>query len=163
MDIEVKVRSREAALALTKQVHVRIPEIGQVISTSFGEVYGYLGAHRVTPHDPPFIIYLSMPAPGRAFDVEICAPISHPIDPPLGWKLTELPAGTFASTLHVGPYDSIGQVYDDLDAWFRDHGYAKAGPPREVYLSEPSTAPELIRTVVEFPVTPAPSVAPISR
>ena len=37
-------------------------------------------------------------------------------------------------------------------AWPAEHGYAIAGPPREVYLSEPETPPEQIRTIVELPV-----------
>lgn len=166
MDTEVKLRQRAAAIALTHRRKVRLTEIGRVIQTSFGEVYGYLGAHRVTPHDPPFLIYHGAPGPGREpFEIEICAPISRPIDPPMGWRLTELPAGTFASTVHVGPYDTLGQTYDRLDAWLRAQGYAKAGPPREVYLSEPSTPPELTRTVVEYPVdvVKAPAAVPPER
>jgi effector-binding domain-containing protein len=69
----------------------------------------------------------------------------------------------FASTLHVGPYDTLGQAYDGLDAWLADHGYAKAGPPREVYLSEPSTPPAATRTVIEVPVTVTAAVASVSR
>jgi effector-binding domain-containing protein len=52
----------------------------------------------------------------------------------------------------VGPYDTIGSSYAELLAWPGEHGYAMAGPPREVYLSEPETPPEQIRTIVELPV-----------
>ncbi len=163
MDIEVKVRQRESAIALTKRCEVRMPEIGGAISSAFGEVYGYLGAHRVTAADPPFVIYTVTPSPGLPFEIEVCAPVRHAIDPPSGWRLTDLPAGTFASTVHVGSYDNLGQTYARLDAWLREHGYAKAGPPREVYLSEPSTPPELTRTVIEYPVVPTPVAGPIGR
>ena len=164
MDTKVKLRQRGAAIALAKRRKVRLSEIGRVIQAAFGEVYGYLGSHRVTPHEPPFLIYHGTPGPGREpFEIEICAPIGRPIDPPLGWRLVELPAGTFASTVHVGPYDTLGQTYDHLDAWLRSSEYVKAGPPREVYLSEPSTPPELTRTVVEYPVEEAKARAGAAR
>lgn len=152
MDIEVKVRQRESALALTKRCLVRISDIGPAIASAFGEIYGYLGAHRVATSDPPFVIYTSMPGPDSPFEIEVCAPVRGAIDPPAAWRLTELPAGTFASTVHAGSYETLGQTYARFDAWLTDHGYAKAGPPREVYLSEPATPPDLTRTVIEYPV-----------
>ncbi len=156
MDIDVKVRQRESAIALTKRCAVRIPDIGTVISSAFGEVYGYLGGHRVTTSDPPFVIYMTMPSPDQPFEIEVCAPVRGAIDPPTGWRLTELPAGTFASTVHAGSYETLGQTYERFDGWLTEHGYAKAGPPREVYLSEPATPPDLTRTVIEYPVVVAP-------
>jgi hypothetical protein len=36
-------------------------------------------------------------------------------------------------------------------------------PPREVYLSEPGTPPELTGTVIEYPVAPEPSMATVAR
>jgi len=41
----------------------------------------------------------------------------------------ELPAGTFVSLLHVGPYDAISAVYEVLTAWLGTHGLAMAEPP----------------------------------
>jgi effector-binding domain-containing protein len=149
---EVKVGRREAALVVAKRLPVTVPTIGGVISGSFGEVYGHLGSVGGAPLGPPFIIYHGTPASGDSFDIEICAPVARAIEPPPGWALRELPAGLFATLLHVGPYDTIGSSYAELLAWPGEHGYAMAGPPREVYLSEPETPPEQIRTIVELPV-----------
>ena len=152
MGHEVKVQHRETALVLAKRLPVRLSEIGWNLGTAFGEVYGHLEAHGGDPDGPPFVIYHGLPAGDEPFDIEICAPVQHAIEPPSGWKLTELPGGTFASLLHVGPYDSVRKGYDTLLAWLGAHDLAVAGPPREVYLSDPATPPEQIRTVIEFPV-----------
>ena len=162
MQTEVKLRERGRTTVLARRVNVRVSEIGRVISTSFGEVYGYLGAHDIPPAGEPFLIYHGMPGPFDApFEVQICAPVARPVDPPQGWLLEELPAGTFASIVHVGPYDSLGAAYDELEAWIPEHGYAIKGPPREAYLSEPETPPAETRTVVEFPVGLAESPVPV--
>jgi effector-binding domain-containing protein len=159
MEHEVKLGQREAALVLAKRLPVRLSQIGNVMGGAFGEVYGYLGAQGVEGQGPPFVVYHGAPVEDDPFDIEVCAPVTAPIDPPAGWQLEELPAGTFATLLHVGPYDAIGASYEAMFAWVGAHGLAPAGPPREVYLSEPGTPPDQIRTIVELPVTE--SAAPV--
>jgi effector-binding domain-containing protein len=153
MDHDVKLAERPPLLVMSKRVSVRVPEIGGVVGAALGEIYGYLGARAVAPAGPPFVIYHGMPEADRPFDMEMCAPIGRAVDPPAGWQAQELPAGSFASLLHVGPYDSVATAYDALGSWIGSNGMVVAGPPREVYLSQPDTPPDQIRTIVEFPVT----------
>ena len=156
MQTDFRVRTREVAIVLAKSLEVRVSDLPKVIGSSFGDVYAYLGHHRVTTSEAPFIVYHGQPGPENApVPIEICAPISLPMEPPPGWTCTTLPGGLFASVIHVGPYDSLGEAYDDLAAWIGRQGLAVAGAPREVYLSDPSTPPGQTRTVVEFPVVEA--------
>ena len=161
MGEEVRIGRRDAVLIVSKRASARLSEIGPVIGRAFGEAYGYLSARGIETAGPPFVIYHGMPVADDPFDVEICAPVARTTDPPTGWQVRELPAGTFATLVHVGPYDTLGAANDRLAAWIGDHALAIAGPPREAYLSEPDTPPEQIRTTVEFPVlelaTPAPT------
>jgi effector-binding domain-containing protein len=152
MEHEVKVGRREAILVMSRRVPVRLSDIGSVIGTAFGEVYGYLGAHGGEPGGPPFVIYHGMPGRDDPFDVEICAPVARRSDAPPGWQIAELPAGMFATLLHIGPYDTLGAGYTKLTAWLGSHDMTVAGPPREVYLSEPDTPPDRVKTIIEFPV-----------
>ena len=153
MGHDVKLGHRDATLVVSKRVPVRLSEIGGAIGRAFGEVYGYLGAQGIASDGPPFVIYHGAPQGDEPFDIEVCAPVPRAVDPPAGWRTVELPAGAFVTLLHVGPYDSVGAAYETLTEWIGSHELAIAGPPREVYLSEPDTPPDLIRTVVEFPVT----------
>lgn len=152
MGHEAKVQEREPALVLAKRMPVTLPAIGRVLSMAFDEVYRTVEARGGASDGPPFVIYHGMPAGDDPFDIEVCAPIRAAIEPPSGWQLKTLPGGTFASLLHVGPYDSVGEGYEVLSAWISSHDLAFAGPPREVYLSDPDTPSEQIRTVIEFPV-----------
>lgn len=153
MTHEVKVAPRDATLVMSKRVPVRISEIGPVMGAAFGEAYGHLAAHEVPDAGPPFVIYHGVPHGDDPFDIEICAPVGRAIDPKEGWQLSELPAGTFATLVHVGPYDTIGAAYDELGRWLDAHGFVVTGAPREVYLSEPDVPPAEIRTIVEYPVS----------
>ena len=152
MEREVKVGWREATLVMSRRVPVRLSDIGSVIGSALGEVYGYLGVNRVEPMGPPFVIYHGVPDGDEPFEIEICVPVVHAVDAPTGWQVQELPEGRFATMLHVGPYDTIGAAYDTLAAWLGDHGLVVMGPPREVYLSPGDTPPDKVRTIVEFPV-----------
>ena len=64
---------------------------------------------------------------------------------------TEIPAGTYAVGLHVGPYDRLSETYDDvIGRWFPTSGYEPAPDAVvEHYLNDPSTvAPSDLRTEV---------------
>ncbi|MFG2087095.1 MULTISPECIES: MerR family transcriptional regulator [unclassified Spirillospora] len=52
-----------------------------------------------------------------------------------------LPGGSFASAVHVGPYEEIPLTVHGVLAWFGDYGHTPAGPVREVYLNDPATTP----------------------
>jgi effector-binding domain-containing protein len=155
MEREVKVGRREATIVVSKRLPVRLSQIGPVMGGAFGEVYGFLGPRGVEPNGPPFVIYHGAPAGDDPFDIEICAPVVRETEPPAGWRVQALPAGLFATLLHVGPYETIGAAYGTLAAWIGAHGLVMAGPPREVYLSEPATPPDQVRTIIEWPVAEA--------
>ncbi|MEO8272934.1 MAG: GyrI-like domain-containing protein [Chloroflexota bacterium] len=162
MQTDFKVREREPMTVVSKHTPVRMANIGAVIGASFAEVYGALGPTGAASGEP-FVIYHGSPSgDDPPFEIEICAPTVRAVTPPHGWNVTELPAGTFASVLHVGAYDSLSTAYDELGAWIGRQGFAIVGPPREVYLSEPSTPAAETRTVVEFPVVASTAAVPVA-
>lgn len=56
--------------------------------------------------------------------------------------------GPSFQALHVGPYNEIGPVYEQLRETAAAEGLALHGPGHEVYLSDPRrTAPEKLRTI----------------
>lgn len=60
-----------------------------------------------------------------------------------------LPGGTWAGTVHVGPYPQLPLAYTALLEHVREHGHRPAGPVAETYLTDPSTAePEELVTRV---------------
>ena len=126
---------------------------------AFGELYGHLGRHGVPPRGEPFTMYHAFGPDG--IDAEVCLPV--PTVVPATDRITyrELPAVTVVETLHVGPYDELGQAYQALDEWIDDHGFEAAGPVRERYLNEPGPGvpPATYRTIVQIPI--APVVVPV--
>ncbi|HEX4204022.1 MAG TPA: MerR family transcriptional regulator [Ktedonobacteraceae bacterium] len=70
----------------------------------------------------------------------------------------ELPAGTFAATVHHGSYNTIGQAHEAVFTWIEANGYHVVGPDRginlynktPIHLDDPSYVTE-----IQYPVEKA--------
>ena len=66
-----------------------------------------------------------------------------------------LPAGKYAVTLHVGPYEQLPDVWQRfLGDWFPSSGHRAAeSPSYELYLNDPSRTPkDQLRTEIRVPL-----------
>jgi AraC family transcriptional regulator len=63
----------------------------------------------------------------------------------------DIEGGEYVTTVHVGPYDTLGQAYEGLcGRWLPESGRELGDPPCiEFYLNDPrTTPPEQLRTKV---------------
>lgn len=135
--------------------HRSVPhsELGETIRTTFGELYACVEASGANPGGPPFVVYQSDSQRGVRWEIDVCAPISEPLVAPLCAEYMEMPGRSVVSLLHVGPYDTLGDAYAQIEAFIAEHGLQQAGPPREFYYSEPEVPPAETCTLIEWPVT----------
>ncbi len=129
------------------------------IPAAFGRLFGWLSARGLRPGGMPSGVYLTDPAAPGEPRWELRAPLSgeHADAPPdaAGCGVKHVPPQLVASTMYRGPYERVAPVYRQLAAWIDAHGYANAGPPEEVYFSEPGTPPEETVTEIRIPVARA--------
>ena len=86
---------------------------------------------------------------------DACISLNEPVLPEGDIGVQELPGGTFAVTVHKGPYSGLKNVYDWLmGTWLPDNGYEAGGcPTQEVYLNAPDKVPsEDLRTEINLPL-----------
>ena len=84
--------------------------------------------------------------------IHACAAIGPGIEPPRAER-AELPGGSFATLLHVGPYETLGLAYHALHVFAQERGHERRGPVREIYRNDPAgVRPEAIETEVWMPV-----------
>ena len=132
------------------------------ISETFGRLYGWIGAKGYAPSGPPLGLYFN--APGQVADNELLwelrSPIagdvagSEPDEQGIGVKQVE--AAEVAATMHKGPFEEIGTIYEGMARWIAENGYEISGPPEEVYLTDPAeTPPDQSLTELRFPVRKA--------
>jgi effector-binding domain-containing protein len=156
--IETRHQGRQPYVAV--RATVRMAEIGAVMGTLFGRLYGWLGAAGITPAGPPWTRYLSVGA--DEVELEVAAPLTaapFAVSPAADRDLVTgiLPACEVASTIHVGTYDGLTAAYAAVTAWLHEHGALVSGAMWEAYLSDPQTEPDPARwqTLVCYPYSPA--------
>ena len=136
-------------VASTRGIIPSYPEQGGLWNT----LEGYLATHKVQPSGACFTLYH---ADEPEIDAEVCEPVAAVIqaDAPIqSYLLPGVEAA--ASTVHHGPFVTIGEAYAALIKWIEENGYQICGPCREIYLrpshngsqTDPSTLTE-----VQFPV-----------
>ena len=96
----------------------------------------------------PFARYFSF---GPQIAAEVGFPFSGTVTPTERVYLCELPGGQAVMTTHVGPYDTIGEAWERVQAWMKEHDLRSSGAPWEAYLTGPHDPGPPI-TEIFFPV-----------
>ena len=130
-----------------------IDKIGEALSSGWGQIFAALGAAGAPPSGPPFAIYHRYEESGE-IEFEACVPTTADVAASVPINVCDEPSMTVAATLHKGSYEQIGGAYEALQAWIAAQGRQIAGPPREVYLTDPRQVadPAEYLTEVQWPV-----------
>jgi effector-binding domain-containing protein len=104
-----------------------IDSIRRFADTAFPELFGWLGEHEIAPAGPPFIRYYEVDQAGEPLDVEVGVPVERAPDGDARVRGDALPAGSYLTFVHVGPYtsDSMPDLSDarsEILAWAEDNG-----------------------------------------
>ncbi len=150
-DVVIK-KLEPIAVASTRGIIPSYPEQGGL----WNSLGSYLAEHKTQPIGPCFTLYYS---DEPEIDAEVCEPVavvftaSEPVN---SYLLPGVEAA--ASTIHHGPFVTIGDAYAALIKWIEVNGYQVCGPSREIYL-RPShdgsqTDPNTL-TEIQFPIRKA--------
>lgn len=117
--------------------------VAEILGQSLPAVYGHVMASGLAMAGPPYVRYVdNSPA---FFTLEAGIPLVDPPPPPPAdgdIEAGELPGGPAATTIHVGPYDTISAAHEALDRWMAAEGETAGGSPWEVYLTDPAEVPD---------------------
>lgn len=120
------------------------PAIAAAIGVAYGQIQRFMKANGLNEVGPPLTINIEWGDSGTVFEPAIVvdrAPEKEvPADSPV--KVKTGYAGKALKVVHVGPYREMAATYDKLDAFVAAHGYERAGPPWDAYVSDPGETPE---------------------
>jgi effector-binding domain-containing protein len=135
--------------------------ISHFIGRSFDELFGHLRLLGVEPAGPPFVAYHEFGP--HEIDAEVCVPVGGSVEASGRVRTRLLPAMTVARTLHVGPYEQLGEAYRAIGDWAERRHLEGTGPLRERYLNGPGqvASPAEYRTEIELPIDAAAVAAPV--
>ncbi len=150
-DIAVEQVSERTVAALRKATSLKT--IGDDIGAGFGELMQFVGGSGAMPVGAPFIVYWDIIDEETSGDVELCIPVREGLTGAGAIEVKTLPSETVAWTMHHGPYREISPAYHTLTGWISEHGHEMTGPPREIYLNDPTLVSESeLLTRVEWPI-----------
>jgi len=153
MPYEVTVKTVKDQPVLATRKHTTMRTIGDDLRAGFGQLVRALGTSGATTDGAPFVVYHDVIDEQTDGDIEMCLPVTSAVELEGDVYSTTLAGGAVAFTVHHGPYQEITPAYHTITGWVQDHGHQFAGPPREIYLNDPTlVAPEDILTEVQWPI-----------
>jgi len=154
MPYEVEVKEIPTLHVAAVRKHTSMATVGEDISAAFAELWGTIAPKGIMPAGPPFLVMFDVIDEETDGDIELCVPVAEPFEGSDGVEGHDVEAVTAATTVHRGPYDQVGPAYHTLTGWVQEHGHEIAGPPREVYLTDPQETPDPADylTEVVFPI-----------
>jgi effector-binding domain-containing protein len=149
-DIEVKDLEPQPIVAIRQETTAK--GLGAAFRELIPVVWRYLEKHGVQPSGPSFGIFHAYEP--EHVDVQAGFPVAEAVEGEGRIETGELPGGRAAVAWHIGPYDTIGNAHDALDAFIHERG-DHGGSPREVYWTGPGDEPDASkwRTEVVYPLS----------
>jgi effector-binding domain-containing protein len=139
-------------LAVIRHLGVTLADLRDLFDSGYAAIGALIGSGAVVPAGPALAIYHGDPS--QAFDLELGFPLAEPLDSPLDAGGVDvvgaaLPAGPALAATHLGSYDDLGQAWGRLTG---TPGAAPIGISIEVYVTDPMSDPEHLRTDLLLPV-----------
>lgn len=153
MAIEAEVTERAAQPYVGIAGQVAMASLGSV-ADRIPEIFGWLGARGIAPAGPPFFRYNVIDME-RQLEVEAGVPVASAVDGDANVQPGTLPAGRYATLLHVGAPPTLQAATAALLAWAAERDLTwdmsetgegeKWGCRLEIYLTDPAEQPDLSR------------------
>ena len=151
MPYTITVKEVPPMTVASVRVHTTLAAIASDLAEGFGRVGAAVGG---PPAGAPLVIFHDVIDEETDGDIEVCFPVARPVEATGDVASRELEGGSMVTTTHKGPYDQISPAYHTLTGWVQERGHEFAGPPREIYLNDPtSVEPEEILTEIQWPIS----------
>lgn len=118
------------------------PGIADAMGSAFGEVFGFVGQHGITPLSMPMSVYMTMDPTKLRFRGGVIVSADEAAKASGNIKSDTLAAGDAMTTTHVGPYTDMNKTHRALWDHMEAEGIPLAMPIWEIYVDDPGQTPE---------------------
>jgi effector-binding domain-containing protein len=116
-----------------------VQDLPQVMGPAYGAIMAFAGAQGIPVEGPAYVIYYNMDMSALDMEIGFFAPQELPTAEG-NVRSGHFPAGRWATTLHIGPYDGVVYAYAALEQWMAAEGLTPAGLVCEFYYNGPGDA-----------------------
>ncbi len=136
----ITVVQTETQAAAVIQITIPREKIQEVMGPAISEVIETVAAQGIGPIGPVFSHHFEM-TPGM-FNFEVGVPVSSPLKPTGRVKAGVLPGAKVVRTVYTGPYEKLGEAWDEFLDQAEAAGHRTAPNLWERYLTNPQENPD---------------------
>jgi effector-binding domain-containing protein len=149
MKYEVVVEATQAELVAAIRATVPVGGVARAWKPALDQVWAFLKANGGIRPGHNLFLYHHPEHRIEPMNIDFGVQVSRPFQPEGGVRCIETPAGEVAKTVHVGPYDRLGDAHNAIHAWCaaRDRKIAQAS--WEIY-GDWNNDPALLETTIKY-------------
>jgi effector-binding domain-containing protein len=128
---------------------VPISGIAKAWKPALDQVWAFLRANRGLRPGHNLFLYHHPERRNDAMDIDFGVQVANPFEPEGGVQCIETPAGEVARTIHVGPYERLGDAHNAIHAWCAANNRKIAAASWETY-GDWNDDPARLETTIKY-------------
>ena len=149
MKYDVLIETAQAELVAAVRVKVPISEIARAWKPALDRVWAFLKANSGLRAGHNLFLYHHAERRGEPMNVDFGVQVALPFERQGDVQCIETPAGEVARTVHIGPYDRLGDAHDAIHAWCAANNRKIAPASWEIY-GDWNNDPALLETTIKY-------------
>ena len=149
MKYELMVQAVQPELVAAVRATVTISEIPRACKPALDQVWAFLKTQSAMVPGHNFFLYHHPARRNEAMNIDFGVQVTRRFEPRGVVGCIETPAGEVASTVHIGPYDRLGDAHNAIRAWCAAHHRKIAQASWEIY-GDWNRDPALLETAVKY-------------
>jgi effector-binding domain-containing protein len=117
MRYEIRVETVPAELMAAVRARAPVGGVAQVWKPALDQVWAFLRANDSVRRGHNLFLYHHAAHPSEPMDIDFGVQVAQPFEPDSNVRCIKTPAGEVASTVHIGPYDRLGDAHGAIHAW----------------------------------------------
>ena len=149
MKYEVVVETAQAELVAAVRVTVSISEIARAWKPALDQVWSFLKQSSELAPGHNLFLYHHPDRRNEPMDIDFGVQVGRPFEREGNVRCIETPTGEVARTVHVGPYDRLGDAHNAIRAWCAANNRKIAQASWEIY-DDWNDDPALLETTIKY-------------
>jgi effector-binding domain-containing protein len=153
MKYEVVVETAQAELIAAVRATVPISDIARAWKPALDQVWVFLKTNKELLPGHNLFLYHHPEHRNQVMNVDFGVQVARPFEGEGNVKCVETPAGEVARTVHIGPYDRLGDAHDAIHGWCAAHDRKIAQASWEIY-GDWNSDPAQLETTIKYLLAP---------
>ena len=149
MKYDVVVEAAQTELVAAVRVITPISGIARVWKPALDQVWAFLKTNGGLRPGHNLFLYHHPEHRNAAMSIDFGVQVAFPFEPEGEVHCIETPAGEVARTIHIGPYDRLGDAHDAVHAWCAAQNRRIGRASWEIY-GDWNNDPDLLETTIKY-------------